>query len=138
MADWHQLWLGELAAVKAAFEGAKASLPPGGPPLPPHAGRVVLIRGLLASVERVAGHLAGMGAAVPAVPKAAESAAAYEALHAGLGQCASALNMQARGWVGGWGAVRAAADLAALLLMPSRPRLLHTSSPPAVVCERAL
>lgn len=94
--DWHQLWLGELGAVKAAFEGAKGALPPGGPPLPPHAGRVVLIRGLLAHVERTAGHLASMGAAVPAVPKAAESAAAYDALHSGLGQYANALNMQVR------------------------------------------
>lgn len=93
MTDWHAQWLAELGAAKAAFEGVKATLPPG-PPLPPHAGRVVVIRGLLRAIERTAEHLAALGPCLPAVPRAAESAAAYEALHAGMQQYANTLNLQ--------------------------------------------
>lgn len=93
MADWHAQWLGELAAVKAAFEGLKAALPPG-PPLPPHAGRVALLRGMLRAIERTADCLANVTGYVPVVPRAAESGAAYEALHTGMSQYANNLNLQ--------------------------------------------
>ena len=97
MTNWHQAFLRELSAVKAAFEGIKAELPPGGPPLAPHALRVLLLRGLLRRIERCWDQLAGMGGAMPTVPKAAESVAAYEALHMGLQQHINALNMGVSG-----------------------------------------
>lgn len=93
---WHQAFLGELADAKRAFEGLKAELPPGAA-LPPYSGRILMLRGLLHSVERTWDHLQALagGGCLPAVPKAAESAAAYEALHMGMQQYANTLHMEA-------------------------------------------
>ena len=99
LSDWHQQLLEELAAVKRLFEGVKAELPPQGAPLPAHAGQVLLLRGLLRRIQRTWDHLSGMGGYLPAVPRAAESATAYEALHMGLQQYINTLNMQASAWV---------------------------------------
>ncbi|KAL4458111.1 hypothetical protein ABPG75_012976 [Micractinium tetrahymenae] len=93
MSEWHGQFVDELAAVKRAFEGIKAELPLR-MALPQHAGRVAVLRGLLRRIERTWDHLAGMAGHLPAVPRAAESAAAYEALHMGLQQSVSTLNNQ--------------------------------------------
>lgn len=93
--DWHSRFLDELGAVKRAFEGIKAE-PPLCAALPQHAGRVAMLRGLLRRLERTWDHLTGMAGHVPAVPRAAESAATYEALRMGLQQCISTLNSQVR------------------------------------------
>ncbi len=93
MSDWHGQFLAELAAVKRAFESIKAELP-AHTALPQHAGRVAMMRGLLRRIGRTWDHLAGMAGHVPVVPKAAESTAAYEALHAGLQQTIGSLNNQ--------------------------------------------
>ena len=77
------------------FEGVKDELPPQGAPLPVHAGRVLLLRGLLRRIERTWDHLSTMAGYLPAVPRAAESGAAYEALHMGLQEYTNTLNMQA-------------------------------------------
>lgn len=97
VSDWHQLFMGELAAVKQSFEAIKAELPPG-PPLPQHAGRVVLLSGLLRRIEHTSDHLAAMAGYLPGVPLAADSATAYEALHMGLQQHINTLNMQVCTW----------------------------------------
>ena len=98
---WHQAFLGELAAAKRAFEGLKAELPAGAA-LPPCSGRMLVVRGLLCSIERSWDHLQALagGGCLPAVPKASEAAAAYEALHMGMQQYANALHVDVRGW--GW------------------------------------
>ena len=94
---WHEQLLVELAGVKRAFEGIKGELPPGAAEaLPPAAGRIVLLRGLLAGIERTWEAWVGMAPTLPAVAKAAEAAAAYEALHAGLQQAINAINTQVR------------------------------------------
>lgn len=99
---WHSAFLSELAAAKRTFEGLKAELP-AGPALPPHSGRMLVLRGLIRSVERVWDHLQALagGGCLPAVPTAAESTAAYEALHMGMQQYANTLHMEASrgcGW----------------------------------------
>lgn len=105
MSLWHQAFLGELAAAKRAFEGVKTELPAGAA-LPPCSGRVLVARGLLRSIQRGWDHLQalGGGGCLPAVPKAAESAAAYEALAMGMQQYAAALHVDvSRAWWGGRG-----------------------------------
>lgn len=95
---WHAEFLAELAAAKRAFESIKAELPPGSA-LPPHAGRVALLQGLLRRVQRPWEHLLAMaGGSLPAVAKAAESAAAYGALGMGLQQAISHLHAQVGRW----------------------------------------
>ncbi len=103
---WHQEFLGQLAATKRAFEGLKADLPAGAA-LPPYSGRMLVLRGMLQSIERSWDHLQALagGGCLPAVPKAAESAAAYDALHMGMQQYANTLHMEAS-----WAVWRGAGD----------------------------
>lgn len=85
MGEWHQRFMEELNAVKGMFEVVKMELP-AGLALPSQAGRAVLLRGLLRRIERTWDGLQSMASCLPAVPLAAGSAAAYEAVHSGLQQ----------------------------------------------------
>ncbi len=95
LSDWHQQFLSELAAVKQSLDGIMTGLLPG-PPLSQHAGRVVLLTGLLRRIEHTSDHLAAMAGYLPVVPLATDSAAAYEALHMDLQQQINTINMQVR------------------------------------------
>ena len=123
ISDWHLALMQELDASKALFECVKAALPPGFLPLPPCAGKVLLARGLLRRIERTWEHLVALGPLLPpASPRAAESAAAYEALHCGLQQYVNAVNMQ----VGKGGVDGSGDDEVLMLPCPRADSLTHS------------
>ncbi|GAB4820450.1 hypothetical protein N2152v2_007496 [Parachlorella kessleri] len=93
MSEWHMQFMHELNQVKDLFESIKLKLPPASP-IAEQAGQALLIVGLLKRIDTTWDSLQNVQALLPAVSKAADSSAAYEALHAGMQQAINTINTQ--------------------------------------------